>query len=356
MNIAFLTESRSEWGILLPVIREAVRRKHAVQIWVTGQHFAQKTLAIIEKERPPETELIGLKCEWKPVLPIVDWLVVNGDRRDVLPFVVAAYQNGIGITHLSGGDSQECGLIDEPIRHSITKFAHLHFPITPTSYNRLAMMAEDARLITWAGSPLVDDLVSMPPLRTWTNFRQFYLLLMHMAPEWLEQSKQILDWCKAHDRLVYIVSPNGDAMTKEDERHLVAQKTNSNYLGSLPKREFLEYLYNSACFIGNSSAMFLEAQYLGVPCLHIGQRNLGREEAYPGWNFHADNLNDCIIRNGLCDIPSIKDERNGNYKIILDRNGRMAAHGIGRASKTIMEGIEKIGVPTKDFLAKKWIF
>ena len=35
----------------------------------------------------------------------------------------------IPIAHISGGEATE-GLIDEPIRHSITKMSHLHFVAT----------------------------------------------------------------------------------------------------------------------------------------------------------------------------------------------------------------------------------
>ena len=47
----------------------------------------------------------------------------------MLSSAIASMVSNIPIAHIHGGEATE-GLIDEPIRHSITKMSHLHFVAT----------------------------------------------------------------------------------------------------------------------------------------------------------------------------------------------------------------------------------
>ena len=47
--------------------------------------------------------------------------------------------NNIPIAHLHGGESTE-GVIDEAIRHSVSKMSHIHFASTNKYFNRLVQM------------------------------------------------------------------------------------------------------------------------------------------------------------------------------------------------------------------------
>ena len=58
-----------------------------------------------------------------------DLLLVLGDRYEILSAVIAAMFERIPIAHIHGGELTE-GLIDEAIRHSVTKFSHIHFTST----------------------------------------------------------------------------------------------------------------------------------------------------------------------------------------------------------------------------------
>ncbi|MEA2112408.1 MAG: hypothetical protein U9P50_00330, partial [Patescibacteria group bacterium] len=82
-------------------------------------------------------------------------------------------------------------------------------------------------------------------------------------------------------------------------------------------------------FVGNSSAMYLEAQYLGVPCISIGERNFGREKAFKS-HFSSDFRNEFGLREGW----------------------EKGKHGRGEASKRILDILERIDKPTREFLFK----
>jgi GDP/UDP-N,N'-diacetylbacillosamine 2-epimerase (hydrolysing) len=60
-----------------------------------------------------------------------DLVLVLGDRFEIFAAASAALVARIPIAHLHGGEATE-GLIDEAIRHSITKMSHLHFVAAST--------------------------------------------------------------------------------------------------------------------------------------------------------------------------------------------------------------------------------
>ena len=63
----------------------------------------------------------------------------------------------IPIAHIHGGEATE-GLIDEAIRHSITKMSHLHFVSTKIYKNRIKQMGENPKNIFNVGAPGLENL------------------------------------------------------------------------------------------------------------------------------------------------------------------------------------------------------
>ena len=56
----------------------------------------------------------------------------------------------IPIAHLHGGEATE-GLIDEPIRHSITKMSHIHFVAAEDYRNRVIQLGENPNSVYLVG-------------------------------------------------------------------------------------------------------------------------------------------------------------------------------------------------------------
>ena len=67
-------------------------------------------------------------------------VVVIGDRFESLGVAIAATYMNIKLVHVEGGERS--GSIDEPIRHAITKLAHLHFPCSKDAAKRIERMGE----------------------------------------------------------------------------------------------------------------------------------------------------------------------------------------------------------------------
>lgn len=307
MKISIFSENRADLGGLEPVAREAKVRHHDVCVINSLVDFQG-----------------------------ADWFVVLGDRVNVLRAVidVAERHRQTGIAHLSGGDRQSGALIDEPCRHSISKFAHVHFPCTVRSANRLLRQSEDENRIYTVGSTMVDDLVSFRPVDQ--NRNLYFLVAMHPGPGWVED----LNWIASQPYRFEFVRPNGDFG--------FGTAPTLPYTSNLARADFLQLLWNAKTFIGNSSALYLEAQYLGVPCAQIGPRNSDREEAFPGH----------VVRHGAgqefddwIGFAQYRDKRENSG---LRANWREGAHGSGGSAKKIMDVLEGIGIPSPEFLKKDW--
>jgi UDP-N-acetylglucosamine 2-epimerase (non-hydrolysing)/GDP/UDP-N,N'-diacetylbacillosamine 2-epimerase (hydrolysing) len=66
----------------------------------------------------------------------------------------------IPVAHIHGGDAMQGAVIDDSIRHSITKFAHLHFPASEQSAERIRKLGEEEWRVTVAGAPGLDDVLA----------------------------------------------------------------------------------------------------------------------------------------------------------------------------------------------------
>ena len=70
-----------------------------------------------------------------------DIVVTIADRYETMATAIASSYMNIPLAHTQGGELT--GSIDESVRHSITKLAHIHFPATELSKKRLIQMGED---------------------------------------------------------------------------------------------------------------------------------------------------------------------------------------------------------------------
>ena len=179
-TIGVVTGARSDYGIFFPVlnrIREDASLK--LLLFVTGMHLCPEfgdTVREIERDGFEVTERVEMLLasdtpesisksmglgtigfsqvfpRWRPVI-----LLLLGDRFEMHAAAVAALPFKIVLAHIHGGESTE-GLIDEPIRHSLTKMSHLHFPSTVPYARRIVQMGEEPWRVTVSGAPSLDNL------------------------------------------------------------------------------------------------------------------------------------------------------------------------------------------------------
>ncbi len=308
-RIAVVTGCRADWGLLRPIMRAIASHAELVlQPVVAGVHLLPEVntraevaaefdiAAEVSMQRPGATgrtaDAIALGrgiVTFAETLERLqsDVVLVLGDRIEALAAAAAASVGGRLVAHVHGGDRAE-GVADEAIRHAITKLAHIHFPATPQSAERIARMGEHGDCIHLVGSPAIDDLSSFEPLTDeqltalrLNPARPFAVVLHHPAglPDAVESATMgaiigALDASTIASNVLYL-APNHDPGRDAVLRALGERSSNVH----LPRREFIGLLRRAALLIGNSSAGLIEAAALGLPVVNIGPRQAGRERA-----------------------------------------------------------------------------
>lgn len=101
---------------------------------------------------------IGFSDAFEELKP--DIIVVLGDRYEILAAAQAALIARIPVAHIHGGEATE-GLIDEAIRHSVTKMSHIHFPAAEPYKIRIIQMGESPEKVYNFGAPGIENINRM---------------------------------------------------------------------------------------------------------------------------------------------------------------------------------------------------
>ncbi len=219
-----------------------------------------------------------------------DILLVIGDRGEVFAAGIAAHNLRIPIAHVQGGDVS--GSLDEPVRHAITKLAHIHFPSTELSADRIRRMGEEDWRIHVVGDTHIDQIIlgDVTPeeelrRRYGLSDEPFVLVLQHSDSTVADQSgAQMAETMAAvsdagvRALLVYPCSDQGfEGIIGEIEK--AANPPLVTVHKNIPAPDFVGLQKLAAALVGNSSAGLIEAPYFGLPAVNIGDRQIGRERA-----------------------------------------------------------------------------
>lgn len=242
--------------------------------------------------------MLGLADVFDRIKP--DYVIVIGDRYEVMaPTIAAAYMN-IPVAHTMGGEVT--GTIDESIRHAITKFAHLHFPANKESGERIIKMGEEESRVFVVGCPRIDTvkrIIDAAPGVPEEIFDKcggvgpkfdlhspFLLISQHpVTTEYKEAEHQINETIGAAMDTglpIILLWPNSDAGTEGISQGIRKfREKNPNValhaFTNLPIDMYVRLMNNTACLVGNSSSGIREGAFLGTPCVNIGTRQAGRE-------------------------------------------------------------------------------
>ncbi|MFC2006419.1 UDP-N-acetylglucosamine 2-epimerase [Chloroflexota bacterium] len=312
-KIAVVTGTRAEYGILYPVLK-AIEAKPELRLLLVaaGMHLSHEfgyTAKEIEKDgfkiaakvdmlsssdtlgdmaKSIGVGIIGMVQAWEQLEP--DIILVLGDRVEPLAATMAGAYMNIPVAHIHGGDKSRGGL-DEYARHAITKLAHIHFPATKRSAERIIKMGEDEWRIYTFGSPALDTILNKPLLPAKVLAEKLgldlsqppILLVQHsVTTEVDEAPKQMRETLEAVMEVGYptvLIYPNSDAggrrvieVIKEYEKYPFIKT-----FKSLPRDEYLTLMKIASVMIGNSSSGIIDAPSFSLPVVNIGIRQEGRE-------------------------------------------------------------------------------
>lgn len=223
-----------------------------------------------------------------------DVCVLYGDRGEVMATAVAATNMGIPIAHLQGGDVS--GSVDEQVRHAVTKLAHLHFPSTRESGERIARMGEEPWRIHVVGDNHIDLIVAGEYASRVEVARALDLdptqpvlvVLQHSettAPDAAyAQMVETLTPVRELGMQTVVVHPCSDVGFGGIVKAIGELATGPRFRVrvNLDAPIFWGLLAMASALIGNSSAGIIETPTFRLPAINVGRRQEGR--------LHAENV------------------------------------------------------------------
>jgi UDP-hydrolysing UDP-N-acetyl-D-glucosamine 2-epimerase len=315
-KICIVTGTRAEYGLLYWLMKEIDKDEVLeLQLIVSGMHLSPEfgnTIESIERDGfsvSAKVEMLlssstGVGVAKSMGLGVIgfadaldrlkpDCLVLLGDRFEALAIAQTATVLQIPIAHIHGGELTE-GLIDEAIRHAITKMSHLHFTSSDVYRRRVIQLGEQPDRVFNVGAPAIENvrrltLLSKEELEKSINFQLGNApLLVTYHPVTLKTGGGIESLRNllialgqvVAERHIVITFPNADTYGRElipllqgfadDNRDRVL------FTQSLGQLRYLSLMKISGAVVGNSSSGLLEAPAFGVPTVDIGIRQQGR--------------------------------------------------------------------------------
>jgi GDP/UDP-N,N'-diacetylbacillosamine 2-epimerase (hydrolysing) len=316
-KICVITGTRAEYGLLRLLMHGIEEDSNLrLQVIATGMHLSPEfghTYKAIEQDgfhidrkvemlmssdsevgiaKSMGVGMVGFADAFAELKP--DLIVVLGDRFEIFSAVSVALVARIPVAHVHGGESTE-GLIDEAIRHSITKMSHLHFVAAEIYRRRVIQLGEQPNRVFMVGGLGVDSINKMKllergELEDLIGFRFGEKnLLITFHPVTLEQNtakNQMENLLAAlsdlKDVKLIFTLPNADAEGRsliQMVKNFVARNPQAVAYESLGQLLYLSCMAQVDGVVGNSSSGLLEAPTLHKGSINIGDRQRGRLSA-----------------------------------------------------------------------------
>ena len=316
-KICIITGTRAEYGLLRWVMQGIKDDAElTLQIIATGMHLSPEfglTYKAIEQDgfkidrkvemltssdtavgiaKSMGLGLIGFADALHELQP--DLIVVLGDRFEIFSAVSAALVARIPVAHIHGGEATE-GLIDEAIRHSITKMSQLHFVAAEAYRQRVIQLGEQPDRVFLVGGLGIDNikrlqLLDRATLETSLDFKlgvknlliTFHPVTLETATAANQMQELLAALAQLKDTQLIFTLPNADTDGRtliEMVQNFVKQHTNARAYTSLGQLRYLSCIAQVDGVLGNSSSGLAEVPSFKKGTINIGDRQRGRLQA-----------------------------------------------------------------------------
>lgn len=362
-KICVVTAARSEYGLLKWIMKDIEESEHfELQLVVTGGHLLMEQGMTIDQIREDGFRISyivdeGLNTDSKTKIAKSmgrmatgfadafeqlkpDYLMLLGDRYELLAICSTAVVMNIPIIHISGGDVTE-GAIDDGIRNAITMLAEYHFPGTEASAENIRRMRGSKKNIWVVGEPGLDSfyresLMSREQLAEDLELdidKKWVMMTYHSeTKKSMDENMRIVRNCiesLIHEESLQIVVTYANADFGGERINEYLEESGKNYpdkikvVPSLGSVRYLSIMKQVQFVIGNSSSGIVEAPFCEVAVINIGNRQKGR--------YQCQNI---IQVNGeIQELTEIIKKLSGSFKMSIRDN---AYWGDGHASQRIV--------------------
>lgn len=312
-----MTGTRAEYGLLRWVMQGIKDAPDAtLQVVATGMHLSpefgltykeierdgfridKKVEMLLSADTPSGVAksmgvgMIGFADAFGELSP--DLLLMLGDRFEVMAAASAAMAMRLPIAHLHGGEATE-GLIDEAIRHSVTKMSHLHFVAAEEYRRRVIQLGESPNRVFLVGGLGVDSVLRVPLLSRSSleaslgfAFRDrnvlvtFHPVTLETASAATQMEELLAALDDFPDMGIVLTMPNADTDGRvlfDMIERFVASRANARVYTSLGQQRYFSCISAVDAVVGNSSSGLAEVPSFKKATVNIGDRQRGRLKA-----------------------------------------------------------------------------
>ena len=368
-RIAVVTTSRADYGHLYWTLKELKNRPGVdLQLIALGAHFSPEfgqTFTEIEADGftidervecliSSDSDVGMAKTIGVATLGLADILgrrrpdilLLIADRYEMLAPASVALALRIPIAHIEGGDVSECA-IDDAVRNALTKMSHLHFTTNENSRKRVLAMGEEAWRVHLVGSPSLDNLrrrqlFSRAEIESdlGLDFNQQTVVVAYhpvtLQRDTVSEADAVFAALSKVSQQIVFCYPNSDAGSHqliERAKVFCQKRPNAHLFVNLNHLKYWSLLKYSDLLLGNSSSGIMETPSIPLPCVNVGMRQKGREQ--------ARNILDAAPETEAIS-QAIEKSLSADFRESL--NGMTNPYGDGHASEKIVEILCKVNL------------
>jgi len=222
-----------------------------------------------------------------------DWLLVPADREESITLALCGTYMRIATAHYAAGD-RVVGNADDMMRHAVSRLSHLLLTTHEDARQRLIKTGEQEWRVHNVGHAGLDRIratpdMSVPDLAASLGVSQlagrYAVVVQHPLSSELtaagDQMKETLRGALECGLQLFVSYPNSDPGSKEiiDVIEEYRAYPGVHIFKNIPDREFVNLLRRASVLLGNSSLGLLEAPYLKLPVVNIGNRQAARHHS-----------------------------------------------------------------------------
>ncbi|MCK4524211.1 UDP-N-acetylglucosamine 2-epimerase (hydrolyzing), partial [candidate division WOR-3 bacterium] len=259
-----------------------IKPDYKINVQFDWQSDAKLINSIISFQKRLRTLIKMIGCEY---------ILILGDRIEMLAVINLALITGIKIIHISGGEVTE-GAIDDHIRKTLSLIADIHFVSGECFADELKRLLKGNSAIFNAGDPIL-EIIDSEQFKTLEEINKKYnislinkeYIMFTYHPETNteiaieKQFEGIEKFLMKTDFYVLCTAPNidkgGDFILKKLKR-ISKRRKNIIFVPHLGFINYISLLRYCKFAMGNSSSLIIETPYLKKPSLLVGRRQFGR--------------------------------------------------------------------------------
>jgi GDP/UDP-N,N'-diacetylbacillosamine 2-epimerase (hydrolysing) len=222
-----------------------------------------------------------------------DWLLVPADREEAATLALCGAYLGIPTAHYGGGD-RVVGNVDDMVRHAVSRLAHLLLTTHEDARARLIRAGEQEWRVHNVGHSGLDRMYAAPSmsdeelagaLKIKALKKPYVLVVQHPLSSEMEaagaQMRETMEAALDLGMQTFVSYPNSDPGSQQIANVIDGYRNHPgvHVFRNVPDVPFVNLLRGAAMLLGNSSLGLLEAPFLHLPVINVGNRQASRRHS-----------------------------------------------------------------------------